>query len=165
MPQNDKLGVSGSIARSFLTTQITPLLALVGVLLGLFAIMVTPREEEPQIDVTFANVMIPFPGASAREVESVVTTPAEQVVSEIKGVEHVYSISSPGMAMLTVRFEVGAPRTEAIVLLYDAFYSNRDMLPRNLGVGEPISRLATISGGGTTRIWMSTSGSSPNSAT
>ena len=138
MSQNDKLGVSGSIARSFLTTQITPLLALVGVLLGLFAIMVTPREEEPQIDVTFANVMIPFPGASAREVESVVTTPAEQVVSEIKGVEHVYSISSPGMAMLTVRFEVGAPRTEAIVLLYDAFYSNRDMLPRNLGVGEPI---------------------------
>lgn len=138
MSHSDQLGVSGGIARSFLTTQITPLIALVGVLLGLFAIMVTPREEEPQIDVTFANVMIPFPGASAREVESTVTTPAEQVVSEIKGVEHVYSVSSPGMAMLTVRFEVGAPRTEAIVLLYDAFYSNRDMLPSNLGVGEPI---------------------------
>lgn len=138
MPQTNKLGLSGSIARSFLTTQITPLLAVVGILLGLFAIMVTPREEEPQIDVTFANVMIPFPGATASEVESVVTTPAEQVVSEIKGVEHVYSVSSPGMAMLTVRFEVGAPRTEAIVMLYDAFYSNRDMLPYNLGVGEPI---------------------------
>ena len=138
MPQSDKLGLSGSVARSFLTTQITPLLALVGVLLGLFAIMVTPREEEPQIDVTFANVMIPFPGASAREVESLVTTPAERVVSEIKGVEHIYSVSSPGMSMLTVRFEVGAPRTEAIVLLYDAFFSNRDMLPHNLGVGEPI---------------------------
>lgn len=138
MSQTNKLGLSGWIARSFLTTQITPLLAVVGILLGLFAIMVTPREEEPQIDVTFANVMIPFPGATAREVESIVTTPAEQVVSEIKGVEHVYSVSSPGMALLTVRFEVGAPRTEAIVLLYDAFYSNRDMLPYNLGVGEPI---------------------------
>lgn len=138
MSQTNKLGLSGGIARSFLTTQITPLLAVVGILLGLFAIMVTPREEEPQIDVTFANVMIPFPGATAREVESIVTTPAEQVVSEIKGVEHVYSVSSPGMALLTVRFEVGAPRTEAIVLLYDAFYSNRDMLPYNLGVGEPI---------------------------
>ena len=138
MSSKNSLGISGSIARSFLTTQITPLLAVVGILLGLFAIMVTPREEEPQIDVTFANVIIPFPGASPAEVESIVTTPAEQVVSEIKGVEHIYSVSSPGMAMLTVRFEVGAPRTEAIVLLYDAFYSNRDMLPYNLGVGEPI---------------------------
>ena len=83
--QTEKLGISGRIAKSFLTTEITPLLAVVGLLLGLFAAMVTPREEEPQIDVTFANVMIPFPGANVTEVESLVTTPAEQVVSEIKG--------------------------------------------------------------------------------
>ncbi len=62
----ERLGFSGRVARQFLQTEITPLLALLGLLLGLFAIAVTPREEEPQIDVTFANVFIPFPGASAR---------------------------------------------------------------------------------------------------
>ena len=62
-----KLGVSGQIAKRFLSTEITPLLALVGLLLGIFAVLVTPREEEPQINVTFANVFIPFPGATARE--------------------------------------------------------------------------------------------------
>ena len=100
--------------------------------------LVTAREEEPQINVTFANVFIPYPGASAREVESLVTTPAEQIVSEIEGVEHVYSASTPGMASLTVRFEVGEPRTDAIVRLYNAFYSNQDWLPANAGVGQPL---------------------------
>ncbi|MDH5601650.1 MAG: hypothetical protein OEY78_10130, partial [Gammaproteobacteria bacterium] len=66
---HSKLGLSGSIAKKFLLSEITPLLALIGFLLGLFAVMVTPREEEPQINVTFANVFIPFPGASSREVE------------------------------------------------------------------------------------------------
>ncbi|MCB1756611.1 MAG: efflux RND transporter permease subunit, partial [Gammaproteobacteria bacterium] len=64
----EQLGISGRIAKQFLTSQITPLLALVGFLLGLFAVMVTPREEEPQINVTFANVFVPFPGATANEV-------------------------------------------------------------------------------------------------
>ena len=132
------MGISGRIARSLLTTEITPLLALTGLLLGLFAVLVTPREEEPQINVTFANVFIAFPGASAREVESLVTTPAEQIVSEIEGVEHIYSTSTPGMATLTVRFTVGEPRTDAIVRLYNAFYSNQDWLPRNVGVGQPL---------------------------
>ncbi|MBK6289704.1 MAG: efflux RND transporter permease subunit [Gammaproteobacteria bacterium] len=134
----ERLGLSGRIANSFLDSEITPLIALFGVLLGLFAILVTPREEEPQIDVTFANVFIPYPGASAREVEALVTTPAEQIVSEIEGVEYVYSASSPGMAALTVRFEVGQLRTDAIVRLYNAFYSNQDWLPVGTGVGAPL---------------------------
>jgi multidrug efflux pump subunit AcrB len=133
-----RLGISGRIAQAFLATEITPLLALTGLLLGLFAVAVTPREEEPQINVTFANVFIPYPGASAQEVESLVTTPAEQIVSEIEGVEHVYSASTPGMASLTVRFEVGEPRTDAIVRLYNAFYSNQDWLPPGAGVGQPL---------------------------
>jgi len=137
-PAGPPLGISGRIARAFLTTEITPLLALAGLLLGLFAVMVTAHEEEPQINVTFANVFIPYPGAPAREVESLVTTPAEQIVSEIEGVEHVYSASTPGMAALTVRFEVGEPRTDAIVRLYNAFYSNQDWLPANAGVGQPL---------------------------
>ncbi len=133
-----KLGVSGRIAQRFLITEITPLLALVGLLLGVFAVMITPREEEPQINVTFANVFIPFPGATATEIESLVATPAEQVLSEIDGVKHVYSISRPGMAVLTVQFLVGENREDAIVRLFAKVYSNQDWLPRNLGVGQPI---------------------------
>jgi len=134
----NKLGISGNTAKHFLTTQITPLLALVGVLLGIFAVMITPREEDPQINVTFANVFIPFPGATANEVESLVATPAEQVISEISGIDHVYSTSTPGMAVLTVQFLVGENRTDAIVRLYNKLYSNQDWLPANLGVGQPI---------------------------
>ncbi|HFD80410.1 MAG TPA: efflux RND transporter permease subunit [Gammaproteobacteria bacterium] len=135
---SERFGFAGNVARRFLQTEITPLLALVGLLLGLFAIAVTPREEEPQIDVTFANVFIPFPGASAREVEQLVTTSAEQVLSEIEGVKHIYSVSRPGLALLTVEFEVGEKRTAAIVRLYNALYSHQDWLPEGLGVGQPL---------------------------
>ncbi len=134
----DKLGFSGRIALRFQNSQITPLLALVGLLLGVFAVFVTPREEEPQINVTFANVFIPFPGASAEEVENLVSAPAEQVLSEIEGIEHVFSSSSPGMATLTIQYLVGEKRTDAIVRLFSKIYSNQDWLPPNLGVGQPI---------------------------
>ncbi|MCK9531235.1 MAG: efflux RND transporter permease subunit [Gammaproteobacteria bacterium] len=134
----EKLGISGSIARRFLTTEITPLLALVAFLLGLFAVLITPREEEPQINVTFANIFIPYPGASVSEVEHLVSTPAEQILSEIEGVEHVYSVSQPGMSVLTVQYEVGEDRTAAIVRLYNAIFSKGDWLPANMGVGQPI---------------------------
>jgi multidrug efflux pump subunit AcrB len=135
---SERLGFSGTVAKAFLTSEITPLLALVGLLLGAFAVAVTPREEEPQINVTFANVFVPFPGASAQEVEQLVATPAEQVLSEIDGIKHVYSVSQPGMAMVTVRYQVGEDRTQAIVRLYNAIYSNQDWLPPNLGIGQPI---------------------------
>lgn len=138
MGQHFKLGVSGRIAKRFQDAQITPLLALLGLLAGLFAILVTPREEEPQIDVTFANVIIGFPGASAEEVERIVATPAGQVLSELEGVKHVYGMSEPGRALVTVEFEVGEPRNDAIVRLYNQLYSNRDWLPEDLGVADPI---------------------------
>ena len=89
------LGVSGRIAATFLKAQITPLLALVAFLLGVFAVLVTPREEEPQINVTMANLIIGFPGASVQDVEQMVTTPAEQVMARMEGVEHVMSVSHP----------------------------------------------------------------------
>ncbi|MET0004480.1 MAG: efflux RND transporter permease subunit [Candidatus Thiodiazotropha sp.] len=133
-----KLGISGSVAKRFLITEITPLLALVGLLLGVFAVLVTPREEEPQINVTFANVFIPFPGATATEIENLVATPAEQVLSEIDGIKHVYSTSRPGMAVLTVQFLVGEDREDAIVRLFSKVYANQDWLPQGLGVGQPI---------------------------
>ncbi len=133
-----KMGVSGRIAAYFQTAQITPLLALVAFLLGLFAVMVTPREEEPQINVTMANVLIPFPGASVKNVEQMVAIPAEQVLSQIANVEHVTSVSRPGLAIITVQFEVGVPRTEALVRLYNTVHSNRDWLPAGLGTLEPL---------------------------
>ena len=129
-----RLGISGALAKRFLRTEITPLLALVGLLLGLFAVAITPREEEPQIDVTFANVFIAYPGATALEVEQLVSTPMERILSEIDGVEHIYSVSRPGNSILTVQFEVGEPRDEAIVRLYNAVYSNQDWMPPNIGV-------------------------------
>jgi multidrug efflux pump subunit AcrB len=134
---SNNLGVSGTIAKKFLTSEITPLLALVGLLLGFFAVLVTPREEEPQINVTFANVFIAFPGASSTEVEQLVSTPAEQVLSEIAGIKHVYSVSRPGLSVLTVQFKVGEDRTQAIVRLYNKIFSNQDWLPMNLGVAPP----------------------------
>ncbi|TAM50024.1 MAG: efflux RND transporter permease subunit [Paraburkholderia sp.] len=133
-----KLGISGRIAAFFLENRITPLIALVALLLGLFAMIMTPREEEPQINVTMANVLVPFPGASARDVERMVAGPAEQVLSQISGIEHVMSVSRPGLAVLTVQFKVGVPRTEALVRLYDTVFSKQDWLPKNLGVLPPL---------------------------
>ncbi|MDP2264803.1 MAG: efflux RND transporter permease subunit [Hydrogenophaga sp.] len=134
----EKLGFSGAVARAFQANAITPLLALVALLLGLFAVLVTPREEEPQINVTMANVLIPFPGASSADVEKMVAAPAEHVLSQIQGIEHTYSVSRPGVAVLTVQFQVGVPRTEALVRLYDVLNANQDWLPAGLGVLPPI---------------------------
>jgi len=134
----EKLGISGSVARAFQANAITPLLALVALLLGLFAVLVTPREEEPQINVTMANVIIPFPGASSADVEKMVAAPAEHVLSQIQGIEHTYSVARPGVAVLTVQFQVGVPRTEALVRLYDVLNANQDWLPQGLGVLPPI---------------------------
>ena len=132
------LGLSGRIARSFQASQMTPLLALVALLMGIFATLVTPREEEPQIDVTMANVFVPFPGASAKDVENLVASPAEQVLSRMSGVEHVYSVSRSGMAVITVQFDVGVKYNDAVLRLYDTVHSNSDWLPPNLGVGQPV---------------------------
>src|SRR3989338_8608779 len=138
------MGISGRIARYFLHSQMTPLLALVAVLLGMFAVLVTPREEEPQINVTMANVLIPYPGASARDVAQTVVTPAEQVLSQIAGVDHVYSVAQPGMAVVTVQFKVGEEHIASLVKLYDVVNSNVDWLPPTLGVGRPIIKAKGI---------------------
>ncbi len=135
---NAPLGISGRIAATFQRHALTPLLALILLLMGVFATLITPKEEEPQIDVTMANVLVPFPGASARDVEALVARPAEQILSRIAGVEHVYSVSRPGMAVVTVEFEVGVPNQDALVKLYDTVHSHRDWLSPQLGVGEPV---------------------------
>ncbi len=138
MKDQPSLGISGRIASAFQANALTPLLALVALLLGLFAVLVTPREEEPQINVTMANVLIPFPGASSQDVQNMVARPAEQALSQIAGIEHTYSVARPGLALLTVQFQVGVPRTEALVRLYDVLNANQDWLPRDLGTLTPM---------------------------
>ncbi|NID16343.1 efflux RND transporter permease subunit [Luteibacter yeojuensis] len=133
-------GLSGRVARAFQSSPLTPILALTALLLGVAAMFVTPREEEPQIDVTMANVMVPFPGADVRDVESLVAFPLEQKLSEIEGIKHVYSVSRPGMAIVTVEFQVGVPRQTAIVRLYNQVFQNQDFVPPHLGVGPPLIR-------------------------
>jgi len=135
---NPVLGLSGRLSRYFLRNQLTPLLAVAAMLLGLLAVWITPSEEEPQIDVTFANILVPFPGATAEQVESLVVSPMERVLGEIVGLKHIYSVSRPGLGLLTVQFEVGEARTESVVRLYNAIYSNQDWRPQGLGVLQPL---------------------------
>jgi multidrug efflux pump subunit AcrB len=135
-----RFGLSGRLARAFQANPLTPVLAVAGLLLGLFATLITPREEEPQIDVTMANIIVPFPGAPAEDVENLVSVPLEQVLSEIEGVKHVYSVSRAGSSLITVEFAVGVPRQDALVRLYNQVYSNADWAPAGLGVGQPLVR-------------------------
>ena len=122
-------GISGRFAALFIESKLTPLIIVGVLLLGMFAIVATPREEEPQIVVPMADVWLPFPGASAKIVEEQLTKPFERKISEIKGVEYVYSISRPGGALIIVRFYVGQPIEQSLVDLYDKLMSNQDLLP------------------------------------
>ena len=134
------LGISGRIAKAFQDAHVTPLLAFVGLLAGLIVVLITPKEEEPQIDVTMADVIVAFPGASVEQVESLIAIPGERILDEIEGVEHIYSLSAPGRAVITVQFEVGIPRQEALVRLYNQVFSHSDWFPDDLGAHPPVVR-------------------------
>ncbi len=105
-----KLGLAGRLARPFIHSKLTPLLLIASILLGVFAVLELPREEEPQIIVPMSDVIVTMPGASAKEVEQRITTPLERILWEIPGVEYLYSTSSPGIATVIVRFKVGRGR-------------------------------------------------------
>ena len=139
-----KLGISGRIARSCQNASVTPLLALVGLLAGLLVVTITPKEEEPQIDVTMADVMVAFPGADVHQVNQLIAIPGEQILDEIEGVEHIYSVSRPGQAIITVQFEVGLPRQEALLRLYNQVYSHQDWFPDDLGASQPVVKPKSI---------------------
>ncbi len=124
-----RLGLSGRIAKAFIQSRLTPLILAASLLLGVIAILATPREEEPQIVVPMADVFIPFPGVSAKEVEELVVRPIERRLSEIRRVEYVYSIARPGLALFIVRFYVGEDIEKSLVDLYDKLMSSRDLFP------------------------------------
>ena len=137
-----RLGLAGRIAHYFIDSKLTPLIITASVLLGLFAVVMTPREEEPQIIVPMVDVFVQFPGASAKEVEQRVTTPMEKLIWEIPGVEYVYSTSSAGGSMTIVRFLVGQDNEDSIVKIYNKLYSNFDKIPP--GVSQPLVKPRSI---------------------
>ena len=102
-----RLGPAGRLARAFVDSKLTPLLIITSVLLGLGAIFLLPREEEPQIKVPMIDVLVAMPGFSAKEVEERATRPMEKLLWEIAGVEYIYSTSRPGESLVIVRFKVG----------------------------------------------------------
>jgi multidrug efflux pump subunit AcrB len=136
------LRIAGLIARTFINSKLTPLFVAASLLLGAFAIWKTPREEEPQIVVPMLDVFVRMPGASAAEVEQRASIPMERLLREVPGVEYVYSISSPGMSMLVVRFYVGTKEEDAIVTTYNKLYSNFDRIPQ--GVSQPLIKVRSI---------------------
>src|SRR5512133_52046 len=130
------LGFAGKIARAFINSTLTPLIVGAPLLLGIFANKMAPREEEPQIIVPMVDIYLPLPGSSPQEVQERVVKPYESKLWEIKGVEYLYSMSKPGMGIITVRFLVGEPTEESLVKLYNKVMSNRGLLPP--GAGEPL---------------------------
>ena len=132
----NNLGFAGKIARTFINSKLTPLIVIASLLLGFFAVKMTPREEEPQIVVPMIDIYLPMPGSSPQEVQERVVKPFEAKLWEIKGVEYLYSMSRPGMGIITVRYQVGQPLEESLVKLYNKVMSNRTLLPP--GAQEPL---------------------------
>jgi len=136
------IGISGRIARAFITSKLTPILVAASLLLGVFAVAVTPREEEPQIVVPMVDVFVSYPGASAKEVEERVTGPMERLLWEVEGVEYIYSMARPGGNLSIVRFYVGEDMEESLVKLYNKLMANYDRIPS--GVSEPVVKARSI---------------------
>ncbi|HQR35349.1 MAG TPA: efflux RND transporter permease subunit [Blastocatellia bacterium] len=137
-----EIGFAGKVARAFIASKLTPLIVVTSILLGLGAVVMLPREEEPQIIVPMIDVFVQMPGASAKEVEERVTKPMEKLLWEVPGVEYLYSTSSPGQAMTVVRFFVGQNEEDAIVRLNQKMLANFDLIPP--GASQPLVKPRSI---------------------
>jgi multidrug efflux pump subunit AcrB len=135
-------GFSGNIAKAFLQSKLTILLMIAFLLVGVYSTMLIPREEEPQIQVPMADVFIGYPGASPKDVETKVAAPLEKMISNIKGVEYVYSTSMKGQAMLIIQFYVGEDVERSLVKLYSELMKNMDKMPA--GVTMPLIKTRAI---------------------
>ncbi len=121
--------ITQRIVGAFLRGNLSILLIILSLAVGAISLMITPREEEPQIVVPLANVIVQAPGAGVGEIEQQITTRLEKLLYQIDGVEYVYSMSRPGMAVVTVRFRVGEDRERSLLKLYNKVYSNQDQVP------------------------------------
>jgi multidrug efflux pump subunit AcrB len=137
-----ELGPAGRVARAFIKSKLTPLVVIASIVLGVFAVIITPREEEPQIVVPMIDVFVSYPGASSSEVDERVTKPMSKLLSEMKGVEYVYTMSHPGLSIAIVRFYVGQDMEKSIVDLYDKLMANYDAIPP--GVSQPLVKPRSI---------------------
>ncbi|MGD9252948.1 MAG: efflux RND transporter permease subunit [Holophagae bacterium] len=137
-----KLGMAGRIGQAFLDSKLTPLIVVASLLLGAFAIIVTPSEEEPQIKVPMIDVMVGLPGASAEELEHRVITPLEKLLYEIENVEYIYSISNPSGGLIVVRFLVGTDPDQAALRVHTKLQSAMDEMPH--GMMPPVVKPRTI---------------------
>ncbi len=135
-------GFAGRLASVFIDSKLTPIMVAASLLLGLFAVLMLPREEEPQIKVPMIDVMAAMPGASPREIESRLTRPMERLLWEIPGVEYIYSTASPGADLTIVRFKVGTDLETALVRLNQKLQANYDRLP--IGVAPPLVKPRSI---------------------
>jgi len=135
-------GIAGKIAKQFINSKLTPLLMITFMAVGIYSGYLTPKEEEPQIDVPIADIFVQFPGASALEVESRVVKPMEAFISNIQGVEYVYSQSLEGKAFIVVRYYVGEDIERSIVKLYNEVQKNMDKIPQ--GVQLPLIKTRSI---------------------
>jgi multidrug efflux pump subunit AcrB len=136
------LGIAGRLAHSFLNSKLTPLFIAASLAIGIFAVAIIPREEEPQILVPMLDITTAMPGASPAEVEERVTLPIETLVHQISDVEYVYSTSAPGQSLVIVRFLVGTPQEDALIKVYSKLYSNFDRMPP--GVTQPLIKARSI---------------------
>jgi multidrug efflux pump subunit AcrB len=141
-PAPARPGFAGRMAAMFIESKLTPLAVAASLLLGLFAVLMLPREEEPQIKVPMIDVLVAMPGATARDVENRVTRPMEKLLWEIPGVEYLYSTASPGANLTVVRFEVGTDLEAALVRLNQKLQANFDRIP--IGVTPPLVKPRTI---------------------
>lgn len=135
-------GLAARLAEAFTDSRMTPLAVVASLLLGIFAIAMLPREEEPQIKVPMIDVLAAMPGATAHEVENRVTRPLEKVLWEIPGVDYLYSTSKPGGALIIVRFKVGSELERSLVRVNERLHSQSDKLPP--GAGMPLVKPRTI---------------------
>jgi multidrug efflux pump subunit AcrB len=135
-------GLAGKIAHAFIDSKLTPLMVITSVLLGAFAVLMLPREEEPQIKVPMIDVMVAMPGSSAKEIEERVTRPMEKLLWEIPGVEYIYSTSREGESMVIVRYKVGNDPDQSLVKLTEKLRSNFDRIPH--GVTQPLIKPKSI---------------------
>src|SRR5512147_842690 len=142
MISGHQVGLAGRLARAFLHSKLTPLIVIASIALGAAAVLLTPREEEPQIIVSVVDVLLPFPGATAREVESQLTTPLERRLWGIPGVEYLYSTSTPSAAFITVRFKVNEPLEPSLVKVHHELRAHPELLPS--GALPPVVRLLGI---------------------
>ena len=135
-------GISGKIAQAFMNSKLTILLMIGLMIIGVYSSFLIPREEEPQINVPMADIMVGYPGASPKEVESRVAKPLEKIISNIKGVEHVHTMAMNGQAMLIVQFYVGQDVERSYVKLYDELAKHENMFPQ--GVYKPMVKTRSI---------------------